>query len=252
MPHDFILQCITISIRLEQRNIKKIKPSFYRGGTSTRYKCSPSTSEGGRHICTGPRLHLVQILYHICTGCFVSVQYPVKTRVMNQYKLRLDILSPCQMLENKFSPNHLFSSIDVRSNGWVGRAAILFLLLIRIDWYLHPSQSLFRIRPTDPLNLSTHQKWLRSTLFSTTFPKQEPLSKGKRLDLSKVDLVVSFSYFFFWNLAFFGLRIFSKKTISWAFKRKKSEWSQARQKLFCITQCSSIGYFLHKTNTFFC
>jgi hypothetical protein len=51
MPHDFILQRITISIStlskyVREKNHKKIIHHFVPSGFSTRYKCPPATSEG--------------------------------------------------------------------------------------------------------------------------------------------------------------------------------------------------------------
>jgi hypothetical protein len=41
---------------------------------------------------------LIQMLHHICIGCFVSVQYPVQTRIMNRHKCRFsnsETISSC-------------------------------------------------------------------------------------------------------------------------------------------------------------
>jgi hypothetical protein len=73
MSRDFILQRITISISTLSKCVreKKQKTSFVPGGTATRYKCPPATSEWGRHICIGPRLHPVQMLARYKYSTFV-------------------------------------------------------------------------------------------------------------------------------------------------------------------------------------
>jgi hypothetical protein len=60
MPHDFILQRTTISIcTLSKEKYKKtiICVGWYLHPV----QMTPATSEGGRHICTGPRLRPVQM-----------------------------------------------------------------------------------------------------------------------------------------------------------------------------------------------
>jgi hypothetical protein len=98
MPHNFILQCITISIRTlsnyvrEKKNIKQKKQSFVPGGTSTRYKCPAATSEGRWHICTGPRLHPVQ-MWGICTEYLA--RYKCSTTFVPDGLYRLDTQYKC-------------------------------------------------------------------------------------------------------------------------------------------------------------
>jgi hypothetical protein len=64
MPHDFILQRITISIITLSKHVREKKQKnqhLYRVVPPPGTNAPPATSEGGRHICTGPRLHPVQM-----------------------------------------------------------------------------------------------------------------------------------------------------------------------------------------------